>query len=1064
MLQSNQKTSLLVPYELPKFISEDPNYANFVLFVQAYYEWMEQQNNTLDFSKNLFNYMDVDTTTDQFLQYYVNDFLSYFPQDILADKRKTIKIAKELYQSKGTPASYKLLFRLLYNSDVEIFYTKDAVLKASAGKWYIPKSLKLATNDKNFLNIQNLRLFGNISKSIATVEASIFDGVKTEVFISNIERLFQSGETVTVVDSNNQLLYFLNDAIVPAGTPGAKTLTALIVGQISQLKINPDYRGLTYAVRDPVVFHGGLNPNTVGPLGATAEVGSITSGSVQRINLITGGHGYTPAPFNVLAGYTPNANSTNTIVGTANTIINFTNLVGTSPKAPIAIVGSLDPTETANVTFIPVDSIQLKRYHYLGNIAGSSGANTFNPNTGLWTQQSYQFANLQSANANTTLANAFTFTAFSTHPLSSIIVENQGGGLTQAPTVEVISEYATDVYSETNLANLGILAPINIIKPGSGYSNNDQVAIIGGSGYGAFANVTVNSSGSIISVDYVSNSTNKMSLGGMGYMSVLPVISVKRTANGNVTVRSTSNVVTGNGTNFIGQFSNGALLVTNTNIVIGTVKTVINANSMILTANSSINANANSYYLGTAILSVPGTLGTGATVEQILDRIGSITSFNIIENGEDYVSAPKVSLKVQDLIVSNVSTISFPTPGDLIYQGANTNVATYIAYVDSINVLENFIPSTNSIHQLRVYDYNSKPKFNLPLKIDARGASYSLVGGYTNINNTTFDNSANNTRFDSANGVISYGDGRAKANATFLNGLVIGDGQYIDTSGQPSAFDVLQNEDYNNYTYQITLSKEIEKYRDILLNLLHPTGTKVIGRIAMSSSNNMNFVGFDALDTGHLLSYYAGTAATVSIPAGNAANPSNNIVTFNNLYGANIANFLVANTTEIVFSYGSRNTDVVHGLVSKINYAANTVTLQDNVWTHFANVAIGKSNNGNNQTINITSLTYSYNIVNNGNYSNTSYPVLDMIRVGDTITVNGAAQTVVSFTSPYTSVNLSGPLSNGANGFISVSRGVTSLYNNVQIIGPVGVQYLAQLGTENGDILTSETGAWLLIG
>jgi len=188
MIQSNQKQSLLVPYELPKFISEDPNYANFTLFLKAYYEWMEQQNNVLDYSKSLLQDMDVDTTTQQFLQYFINDFMSYFPQDILSDPRKVLKIAKQLYQSKGTPASYQFLFRLLYNTDVDFFY----------GKWYVPRSLKLATSDPNFLNIQNLRMFGNFSKSIATVEAATYDGKKTEVFISNIERLFQSGETVTV--------------------------------------------------------------------------------------------------------------------------------------------------------------------------------------------------------------------------------------------------------------------------------------------------------------------------------------------------------------------------------------------------------------------------------------------------------------------------------------------------------------------------------------------------------------------------------------------------------------------------------------------------------------------------------------------------------------------------------------------------------------------------------------------------------------------------------------------------------------------------------------------------
>lgn len=1050
MLQSTNKTSLLVPFQLPKFISEDPNYANFVLFVQAYYEWLEVQNNTLDFSKNLLNYMDVDTTTEQFLQYYVNDFMSYFPQDILADKAKAIKIAKQLYQSKGTPASYKFLFRILYNSDVDFFYTKDAVLKASSGKWYVPRSLKLATSDSNFLKIQNLRLFGNISKSIATVETAIFDGLKTEVFISNIERLFQSGETVTVVDSANQPVYFLNGAIVSATTIGAETLTAQIIGQISQVKIDPNNRGLSYNAKDPVVVYGGLNPNTPNPTGAIVEVGSVTSGSIQRLTIDNQGYGYTTS-------------AANSQIGGANTFIQFTNLVGSSPQAPIAVVGSLDPAGIANVTFIPTDSIQLKQYHYLGNIAGSSGANTYNPNTGLWTQQAYQFANLASANANTTLVNAFSFIGFSTFPISSLIVQNEGGGLSSPPTIQAISEYTTDAYTQTNLANLGILAPIQIVKPGTGYANNDQIAFISGSGYGAFANVTVNAAGSIVSVDYVSNSTNKMTLGGMGYFN-LPQVVVKRTANGNVSVSKTSNIVTGNGTNFTSQFSNGALLVSNTNIIIGTVQSVVNANSMILTANSLVNLNANSYYLGTAILSVPRTLGTGASFSQTLNRVGAITSFNIIDNGEDYISKPSVSLKVQDLIVSNVSTTGIPSAGDVIYQGANTNTATYTAFVDSINVLENFVPASNSIYQMRVYNYNSIPNKNLPLKIDSKGAEVTLVGGYTNIHNTTFDNSVENTRFDSANGIITYGDGFAKANATFLNGLVIGNGQYLDASGQLSAFDVLQSENYNNYTYEITLSKEIEKYRDVLLNLLHPSGTKVLGRIAMTSNNNMNFEAADALDTGFTLGYYAGNAATVVIPAGTASNPSNNIVKFNNLYGANISDFVTANTTEIVFTYGTGINDSVHGLIVSVNDAANTVTLEDNVWTYFANVAIGSATNGNNQVINIESLTWSYNIVNNGTYSNTAYPVLDIIHVGDTITVNGVAQTVTAFSSPYTSVTLSGPLTSGANGFMSVGRTMNSPHGDVQIIGPVGIQYFAELGTEDNKILISETGAWLLIG
>ena len=1059
MIQSNQKTSLLVPYQLPEFIRDDPNYANFVLFLQAYYEWMEQNGNTLDVTKNLLNYMDVDTTTQQFLQYYVNDFMSYFPQEILADKTKAIKIAKQLYQNKGTPASYQFLFRILYNSDVDFFYTKDVLLKPSTGKWYVPKSLKLATNDQNFLQIQNLRLIGNTSKSIATVENAIYDGKKTEVFISNIERLFQSGETVTVVDNRNQPVYFLNGQIVPMGTLGAETLSALIVGQISQVNIDPNNRGLTYLVNDPIVVYGGLNPNIAFPAGATAVVGSVTSGGIQRITVDTGGYGYTLSP-------------ANTAIGGANTYMKFSNLVGDGPQTPIAAVGTLNPIGRANVSNIPVDSIQLKQYHYIGNIATSSGANTYNPVTRLWTQQSYQFSNLSTANANTSLANAFTFDSFSTYPIFSVIVQNQGGGLTQQPTLEAISEYTTDAYEQTRLSNLGILAPIIVTDGGRNYSNGDAIVIIGGSGYGAYANViSVDANGTIQTVGYTSDPTGNYPPGGLGYNNVLPVPVVANVSPGTITTSNTSNVVIGTGTSFTTHIKSGAYLVSNSNVIIGVVSSVANSNTLYLTSNAAVNYTNKNFYKANSQLYIPSYLGIGASFTQVSNRVGSITTINLVDNGQDYVGAPNVSLVVQDLIVSNVNLFLLPSAGDTVYQGANINSASYIATVDSLFVLQPDINPANSIYQMRVFNYNSKPRQNTagvvtPLKITSKNASMNLVPGYTIIHNTTFNNSANNSRFDAANGVITYGDGHAKANAKFLNGLVIGQGQYLDSTGQPSSYDVLQSTIYNNFTYQITLSKEIEKYRDVLLNLLHPTGMQVFGRIAMTSNNNMNFIMEDALFTGEPISYYTNQTVTAQLTSGTFASPSNNIISFTNLLGANLANIFVANVSSVVFSYGGGNTDVVKSLVTSVD--GNNITIQDNVWTYFANVATGNAQAGNNQVINISTLTGNYDIVNNGQYSNTQLKIADVIRVGDNLYVNGSSQTVTSVALSANVANsvvtLSGPLASGANGVISIGRTITSLYNNVQIFGPVGTQYYLELTTESGDILITEDGNTLLIG
>jgi hypothetical protein len=1147
---------------------------------------MEQQNNVLDYSKSLLEDMDVDTTTQEFLNYFINDFMSYFPQDILSNPRKVLKIAKQLYQSKGSPASFKFLFRILYNTDVDFFYTRDAVFKASGGNWYVPRSLKLATADPNFLHINNYRVFGNSSKSIATVETAVFDGLKTEVFISNIERLFQSGETVTVVDSRNRPLYFLNGEVVPEGTIGAESLTALIVGQISQVLISPNNRGLNYSARDPVVFFGGLNPNTPNPSGAIAEVGSVTVGSIQGITVTNGGYGYT------LSGQASTP-------GSANTQVSFTDLVGQSPKAPLAVIGGLDPTGLANATFVPLDSLVLKEnitlsnlnYHFaagnyltvpqpaqfanneivyqgaslaantfsgkvsnmdpannvlllvtnltgtisntaplVGNTTHASrhilateklGANvriqydvgafqvgegvyqgtslansTFSANiasnyyvgssnnvlqltnvvgtitlgnviTGYVTGVNANTLSFTTANANTVMANAFTFDAFSTYPISSIIVENQGGGFTQNPTVAVNSFYTEDDYSQSNLANLGILAPVKIVNPGSGYSIGDGVAFIGGTGYGAYAKVTqTGANGSIVSVSYynqqIANTPNPYPLGGMGYFNQLPQVTPTRVATGTISSSSSNIYVTGTGTNFTANLSNNGLLVTSSNVVLGTIQSIINANTLMLTTNASSTVSSSNFYLGTAILSVNGYLGAGASFTEVSNRIGSITSFNILDNGSDYIAAPNISLVVQDLIVQNVSPVYLPTAGQVIYQGANTNTSSYLATVDSIFVLENAIPASNSIYQLRVYNYNSKPSFNLPLKIDSIGASMNLVSGYTNIHNTTFDNTTGDTRFDSANGIMTYGDGHAKATATFLNGLVIGNGQYLDTSGQPSAFDVLQSQEYNNYTYEITLEKEIAKYRDVLLNLLHPTGMRVIGRYAMKSNASLNYTTTDALQTGYPLQHYLNTGSGAYIVGGTAAKPSNNIVVISNTLGANVANIFTPNSSIISFTYGTGATDFVSSLVIATNPAANTITLQDNVWTYFANVAV--ANTINNIQLNILSLTGSYDFVNNGNYSNTEYPMMDVIRANDVLYVNGTSQTVSSVNYVTGVVTLNSALSAGGNGLVSISRTMSSTYENVQIYGPVGTQYFLALTDELGNVLTDEQGNDILIG
>lgn len=958
MISNDKNTSILVAQQLPEFVRDNPDYSNFTLFLEAYYEWMESSNvaNSISTtanssgqgvtfaSKKLLDYKDIDHTIDDFIAYFNNDFLPNFPQDSLINRDQAVKVARQLYQLKGTPASYKFLFKILYNSDFEYFYTKDAVLKPSDGIWYVAKSLKLATDDIDFRNINNLRLFGETSQSIATVENSVLAGNKTEVFISNIERLFESGEFVRVVDSNNQDVLF-----------GGQVLRAKIVGQISQVNVDPNHRGLLYRPGDPVIVYGGLS--TAEGIGATAEVANTTSGSIKSIGVVDGGYGYTAFP---------------------QTIVNIrSNGVGAN-----AVIASLNPlaTKTANVTFLPTVTL------------GQAWSTHVDANH-------YAFLiDHPSSDKDTTLADGLSFLSYTTYPIGSVIVTNGGGGITEIPQITASSFYSTDYHPEprADLSKIGILAPVQVVTGGTGYRANDVVTIIGGSGYGAKANVTnVAANGAILKVTYVADTSGTYPLGGMGYRE--------------------SDVIT----------------------------------TSITSANNQASG---------ATLSVPGILGSGAEFSVVVDRAGSVTTIKIDNPGEDYVSVPSVSLKVQDIVVSNVSIFNLPKLGDDIYQGTDINVSSYRATVNSISLLQPFNDPSKSLYNLRVFNYNSNPDSTQPLNIDKTvNVHLDMLGAKYNDNYDKF-------------GVRNYGDGSALGSAKFLNGLVVSQGQYLNSQGQLSSFNVLQDENYNNYTYQITVSKEIEKYRNVLLNLLHPSGMKIIGRMADTTISSFDSRIQNALYSGRpFYSANGGIGATGATArmVTDFTNKSNNIVKFYNTAGANIGNIIFANNTTLKLS--PTNGPDIAALVVSVNYDDDTVTLDSNTWLTFANVAT-VTGEANTKILNIGQLTGKYDIVNNGNYSNTSHPLMDIVYNGDRVLVNGDIMTVdyVDYVSNNGIIHLTTNLSANANTLLSVNRTFVAnsslSFNQIKLYGPVGTTYIPELATENGISITTEDGRIIILG
>jgi hypothetical protein len=123
---SRTQLSSVVSRQIPEFIRED--YPTFVSFVEAYYEYLQDQGVDLSTAR------DIDKTLDEFVLEFKKELAHNLPQ-IEQDERFVLTHIKDQYLSKGSEASYKLLFRLLFGKKVELTYPGTQMLRASDGRW-----------------------------------------------------------------------------------------------------------------------------------------------------------------------------------------------------------------------------------------------------------------------------------------------------------------------------------------------------------------------------------------------------------------------------------------------------------------------------------------------------------------------------------------------------------------------------------------------------------------------------------------------------------------------------------------------------------------------------------------------------------------------------------------------------------------------------------------------------------------------------------------------------------------------------------------------------------------
>jgi hypothetical protein len=717
---SEQKVSLLINRQVPEFVRDE--YPTFIRFLEAYYEFLENKqtgkNNDLSVkSKDLRYLSDVDYSIGQFEDNFFNTFADLLPKDVQVDKAFLIKQLLPFYLAKGNEKSFKLLFRLLFNEEVEIIQPKSNILRASDGKWVVEKAFRIAqsvysTYTANGNTSSSATASGNTVFKMAQVASSSEIGVyvndvlqtsgynvrresKKVVFTtapsanSEIKILYNdfdyallqnrkltgttSGATAIVervgqktLSTGSAFELYVNDKTLAGTFENGENATLNIIGDNDEL-INIEVQGLSslaainiidggasYNIGDSVVISGGGATTT-----AEAIVSDVFSGFINQVNVLAGGAGFKSGSNVNLVGATANASLVLAIDGVENSGANSSN-------------------------FFIVDTTRIANYSSLLISAADYGF----PNSAI------------SENVNTRIIDALAFSnVIGLGSITNVAVLFANAIFSTVPTLDADSApFINGASEEQHISYTNSLGRIIINNGGTGYNLGDEVVFttsaIMNFGFGAAGAVTnVSTTGAITKVD-------------------LQPPRIIGTAN---VFGATNVTVIGTGTYFQDELRIGD------KIMINSESRFINA----ISSNTSLNVNVNFTTATTGggkKIGLHGLLPVGGinydktklptiTVSSVAGANANLSSVCLMGDGEDLFATadqnPGAILKIR---ITNPGA-GYQSPPTITLTGKGNGVATanaliepsYVSFSGSWKTSDGILSSSERVIQGRDY-------------------------------------------------------------------------------------------------------------------------------------------------------------------------------------------------------------------------------------------------------------------------------------------------------------------------------------------------------------------------
>jgi len=749
MREIETKIAHFVETQFPLFMREEGEL--FVSFLKSYFEWLEETGNINDKTRKLLSYDDIDTTLETYITRFKNTYLLGLPDNIISNKRMLIKHALELYRAKGTERGYDILLKSLYGRESVIYYPAEDILKLSDGTWTRRQYLEV-TSPSNLSSYVGQRIEGTGSRAQATVERHYQQRVKRKIIevleLTSVNGVFDTGELIRIIGSTDtdnlpKVMGSLNDISIIDG--GAE----FSVGDILDIVSSKGSKGKAKVTRVGRRF--GLVNFTLDKIGTGYTLDTIPKVYTQiKLNLTNVAGTFTSSQ------YVYQANSTSQV---ANGVI-----VSTTPSQ--LTIKQLSGGFTKGNTVYSALKLQLGK---------QTGTGSFS--VGEYVYQSNGTANIGIGKIASIITDA-SYTA-------SLYVSHMGN--TDFFTTSSVSGGSNTFLLVGNTS--GAQGFVFAIQGGNSTGSATIANVVGGGTGAAF------SIGNIFRKEIIAINTDYI----RDYIDTsLLVFNEGAPVTGNVSVSSSSNTVTGNGTTFTTQYTNGSYIQvdTSTNKQIRQINNIANNTSMTVTVAFGTTRTDVQHFnevtdYGFPKIASGGNLSTtiadALTFQQL--EVGSIQFINGINPGEGYSLDPFV--EITQPIISQLNLLE----SDGTVKGNN---AVVLADAGS---LEGIIESVSVIDSGYGYDASEEVTLSAP---DAQFAAT----GYPQVRS----------------------QGKSQGEWTTTRGFLNSD-KYLQDSYY-----------YQEYSYEVRSQLDFNLYKDVVKKLLHPAGVALFGKFVLKTeiSNNQS--------------------------------------------------------------------------------------------------------------------------------------------------------------------------------------------------------------------------------